>query len=260
MAYSLENIRVAVTRSEAQAQPFAERLTGLGASVKLFPTIEIEPVDPGANVLDAPPYDWLILTSRNVVEHFRGHLERHGIGVEALKGIRVAAVGVSTAQAAREWGLEIELVPDRQDAEHLLAALRETDTHLSGQRILLPHGDLARSFLTEELEKLGAHVVRVLVYRTVTPDTPAERVEALVAFRPDVVTFTSPSTAVNFCRILGPERMDLLKATACFASIGSVTTKAVEDLGLQVAIEAKTSTMAGFADAVVSWRTQKGGT
>ncbi len=51
-------------------------------------------------------------------------------------------------------------------AESVVEVLKGVD-ELKGKRILMPRADIARSYLPEELQKIGAEVVDIVAYKTV---------------------------------------------------------------------------------------------
>jgi uroporphyrinogen III methyltransferase/synthase len=64
----------------------------------------------------------------------------------------------------------------------------------------------------------------------------------------DMVTFTSASTAENFHALELPAQKDV-----SFASIGPITSKAMNNLNLPVALEAKSHDMPGLIKAIVEF-------
>lgn len=237
--------KIVVTRARAQANKLAAALEGLGATVVEFPTIEIVPVNPLPDVGDLSAFDWLVFTSANGVECFSR-------AVESLtdKTVKVCAVGPATKEALEARGVSVDLVPDDFDAEGAYQALAQTEGDLTGKRILLPRGDIARPYLPDALQKAGADVTEVVVYRTVCPEISDGAVDALVAERPDVVTFTSASTARHYGEILGAERVAAM-CNVVYASIGPQTTEVAEASGLSISIEPERHDVPGLVEAVV---------
>jgi uroporphyrinogen III methyltransferase/synthase len=122
---------------------------------------------------------------------------------------------------------------------------------MKGKRVLLPRTDIAREELRDGLRALGAHVTEVTTYLTRTALSPDPAVvEAVRAGRCDVVAFTSPSTVKGFVEIIGADSVRALAGRVKFASIGPVTTREAEALGLAVDIEAADHTAAGLARAI----------
>jgi len=132
-------------------------------------------------------------------------------------------------------------------AEGLLKAFEPYDLH--GCRILLPRAAVARDLVPLELTRRGAQVDVVEAYRTVIPEDAAERTQEL-AFREhavDCITFTSSSTVRNFVLAAGTAALAGTKVV----TIGPVTTSTANELGIEVAAEARTYTIDGLVDAIV---------
>jgi uroporphyrinogen-III synthase len=90
-----------------------ERARLLGLEAVACPLFRIEPVE--WTVPEAKNYDALLLTSANAVR-------QAGTGLERLKDLPAHAVGEATASAARDAGLKLGMVGDR-DIIALLASL-----------------------------------------------------------------------------------------------------------------------------------------
>lgn len=248
--------KVVVTRARSQAKSLAWQLERHGARVIEFPTIEIWPPDEAIDTGSMEGFDWIVFTSLNTVTRFVQLLQREGKALADLKGVKICAMGPSTAAAVESQGCHVDFVPEKFIAESVLEGLKAREEGLDGRRFLLPRGNLARSFLPGELRKHGADVTEIIVYRTVRPETPEGDVEALIAEEPDIVTFTSSSTACNFCEILGEKRIHQLKEATVFASIGPMTTKAAQKAGLEIGIEPQQHDVPGLVEAIVQWTKQ----
>lgn len=247
----LRGKRIVVTRPRAQADTFVRALEELGASVILFPTIEIRPLHMEIPATLSTPFDWIIFTSANAVESFFAVREQAHIDMEAP---RICAVGPATAEALEHHGASVDLMPEVYMAEAVLAALRvEIGPDFNGTRILLPRGNIARKFLPLQLREHGAEVVEWMVYETVCPETEPEVIDALVNAQPDLVTFTSASSAQNFCTLLGEERLKQLKEDTAFVSIGPATTEAATQLGLRIDAQPKRHDIEGLVDELIQW-------
>lgn len=240
-----------VTRPRAQAGPFVDALGELGADPVEFPTIAIRaPEDRGplleaAEALEA--YDWAVLTSVNGVGRVLEALEETGRDpARAFAGVRVAAIGPSTAEELREAGISVEVVPEEYRAEGLVEALEET-ARLEGRRVLLARAEAARDVLPRELRSAGARVDEVTAYRTVVanPDAAA-MAERLRAGEIDWVTFTASSTVRNFVELVGSG-----VGGARVAAIGPVTASTADELGLPVDVIAEEYTIPGLVRALV---------
>jgi len=133
-------------------------------------------------------------------------------------------------------------------AEGLLAALGDSD--LRGKAFLIPRARVARDLVPRVLEERGARVEVVEAYQTVMPEMSLEELHRLLTPPPDAITFTSSSTAINFAKLLGENRLaETLRGTV-IASIGPVTSQTLRQLGLRVTLEASESTMVGLVRAI----------
>jgi uroporphyrinogen III methyltransferase/synthase len=70
--------------------------------------------------------------------------------------------------------------------------------------------------------------------------------------RPDIVTFTSSSTATNFLSLLGNGRQQIL-GKVCLASIGPVTSNTLRQVGFPPTIEAREYTVHGLVLAITEY-------
>jgi uroporphyrinogen III methyltransferase/synthase len=249
----LSGKRIVVTRARQQASAFARQLQELGADIFEFPTIKIEKPDHPEAMDYIGDYDWVILTSVNGVTMLFDRLEESGYDARDLSGVRLCVVGSATAEAVKQRFLRVDLMPEKYVAEELLEALVSMEESLEGKRFLLPRADIARSFLPKELRARGAEVTELIAYRTVRPDTPDALADAMVAYKPHLVTFTSSSTARNFAEMVGPERLAQVQHHAAFAAIGPIAAQTARDHAMPIAIEPDHHDIPSFVEAIVQW-------
>lgn len=252
----LAGVRVLVTRTREQAAALAGPLEALGAEVVLMPVIEVAPpVDPApleAALERLQTYDWLILTSVNAVKLLFARLGVTADAVAArLSGVRIAAVGTATAARIARFGIEPDLVPEDFRAEGLVESLREFGVG-PHTYVLIPRAAEARAVLPDELRAMGARVDAVDLYRLVSIAPDQEVLDRLSAGEIDVIAFASGSTARHFVSALEAAGVDApqVLAHAQVASVGPVTSEALQKMGIHVAIEAEQSTMASLVAAI----------
>ncbi len=244
---------ILVTRTAEQAGSFNHLLQQQGARAIGCPVIEIVP-PPSLEELDEAILrlgvtDILILTSANAVRVFFERLHLAGRDVRALAGITVAAVGPRTAAAIEAHGLRADLMPADYRAEGVVAVLLAQG--VSGRKVLYPRAELARDLIITELTRAGAKVIAPVAYRTVAPAGGTESLRRLLERGEiDAVTFTSSSTVDNFMAMAGPDALRLMEKIAV-VSIGPLTTQTARRLGLQVAVEARSSTLDGMVEAMI---------
>jgi uroporphyrinogen III methyltransferase/synthase len=242
--------RIVVTRATQQAQALSEKLRELGADVIEMPATQVARLDLAPlreAIRDLSSYQWLILTSQNAVSIFWEQLLGAARDARTLAGLRIAAVGPATAGALLEHGIAVDVIPDRFVAEGLLEKMRERDD-VSGNRVLYVTAEGARDVLPRGLTEIGAEVVVLEVYRSIVDGQGAARLaRAIEAGKVDLATFTSGSAVRGYVEAVG----DDLAARIPAASIGTQTTEALRDAGIEVKIEAKESTIDGLVSAVL---------
>lgn len=244
-----------MTRAKHQAAGLAGPLEALGATVLVAPVIDtVDPEDwapADEAVARLSSYDWVVLTSVNAVDRFIARLQERGLPPQALASVKVAVVGPSTAERLHELGVSADLVPADYRAEGLVSEFAALGAD-SEWRVLLPRAEQAREILPDSLRASGAHVDVVPVYRTVPAAPDPAVVETLRRGEVGVVTFTSPSTVRHFLSWVESAGLNAAEvmASVASASIGPVTSEALESRGYAVALEAADSTADGLVEAI----------
>nr|ADI22610.1 uroporphyrinogen-III methylase [uncultured verrucomicrobium HF0500_16O23] len=247
--------RVVVTRTRQQASVLTGQLTELGAEVLEMPTIRIEEPDDKITLKDGllglGSYQWLIFTSPNGVERFFDYFFKAFDDIRDIGGCRIAAIGPATAAKLKDLHLNIDLMPEDYTAAGVVKSFQESkDYTIENENVALFRAQVANSELPKALEKLGAIIDDIPVYKTV-PET--EDVTGAVSMMEeggaDWITFTSSSTVENF-----NARFGIVKSLEQHGmkpiSIGPETSKTLRNLGVEPAIEASTHTIAGMVTAL----------
>jgi uroporphyrinogen III methyltransferase/synthase len=247
--------RVVVTRTREQASQLTHRLQELGADVLEIPTIRLQRPDDVQPLIEAlqgmGEYDWLVFTSPNGVTSFFDYFSKAYDDIRALGHLRIAAVGPATAAKIKELHLRVDVMPPEYVAKKVAHAMQEFES-LENLRILIARAQVANPDLPKTLEKMGAIVDEVPVYKTV-PETEddagmAARLEEEGA---DWITFTSSSTVENFhARIPLPALLQKHPRIR-LASIGPETSNALQTLGLTPHLEASPHTIEGLVKGLV---------
>jgi uroporphyrinogen-III synthase len=230
-ANALRGKRVVVTRAAEQSEQLLEALKAKGAVPVMLPMVAFAPPDDQKPMNDAlggmRDYDWVFLTSQNALKALgeRAHALKLDLR-EAFSGVKIAAVGPATADAAHALGLRVAHVASK----HLGTALAEELTdEVRGKRVLLPRSDRANPELVEVLQQLGAKVSEVCAYKTVRPQSDMEA--AAMMREADAVLFFSPSAVHHLVELLGREAFFNLSQRSVFTAIGPVTEQALHKAG-----------------------------
>ncbi len=252
----LSNKTIVITRAAEQADTLADLLEEAGARVICFPTIEIGPPRSYGKLDGAlrrlQDCDYLVFTSVNGVNAFVSRMQFLKIKRELLCGVTIAALGEMTAQALRTHGLTPGIVPAVFTSRHLADAFR--GEQMQGKKALLVRSDIAGDLLPRELGKMGARVQEVIGYRIKKPQVKIGEMKRIFETGPvDCITFTSPSTFVNFMSLMkGTPVKRMLKKTAV-AAIGPVTRQEIAKHGITVNITASPHTIPGLAKAMIAY-------
>ncbi|MCP4749672.1 MAG: uroporphyrinogen-III synthase [Proteobacteria bacterium] len=246
--------RILITRDASQSGSLSEKLTDLGAEVISISTISIAdppkwcPFDEAARQL--PKFDWILFSSVNAVIRTNGRLLELSLDLKSYPDLKIAAVGSQTAKVAEENGWRVDLIPARFQAEGLLQALLSIG--VSENEIWLPRALKAREHLPDELRKAGANVMVTPVYQNTVPYENGDRLNQTLA-RGDIdwITFTSSSTAANFFKILGRDLSQ--EQLPKLASIGTLTTRTLNDLSLEPQFTADPQNLDGLCRGILKW-------
>jgi uroporphyrinogen III methyltransferase/synthase len=265
--------RILVTREHTTG---FEILEELGAEIIEFHTIKIVPPDEWTDLDKAidkiNSYDWLILTSVNGVKFFFNRFFEKDRDIRDLKGVKICTVGSKTASAIRKYGIKVDLIPEKFNAEGLVEAFvkenrkqkidniyqtsEESSTLLKGLRILLPRAETAREVFPQKVRELGGEIDVVTAYKTVKPEVHGKRLKRFLREgKISIATFTSAATFNNFMDIMGEDASDLLKDVT-IAVIGPITAKAVEKAGLTVSIMPEEATVEAMVQEIINWVTR----
>ena len=245
--------RILVTRAPHQASELAERLRAAGAEPLVIPTIDIAPPSSYEEldraIADSGSFDVVAFTSANAVEAFANRAEALRI---APKARRVAVVGRATERAVQAIGLRVDVVPPVFTAESLAETL---SGEARGKRFLLILAEDGPTTLRDGLLAVGAQVTVAAAYRNRVPESSVGAIASLFSDAAgclDAVTFTSASTAHNLLSLLQAAQLTLPE-TVIRASIGPVTSKALNELNLPPHVEAKESTIPALVDCLADY-------
>ncbi len=239
--------RVLVARPAGQEGELMAGLRARGVEAVHVPAIEIRLAAAGSaldmRLAGAVPPQTIVVASANAA---RATLDASGrAGLEAST-VRWAAVGDATANVLRGAGLADIFVPSSADGETLA---RELPVR-AGERVLLPHADIADGRLAEILAGRGADVTSVVAYQTAeAPDASVPLLAAALEDGPlDALVLTSGSTARGLLSLaVGPAR-ERLAATPVIAA-GTATAGAARAAGFTAVLVAPspaTSDLAAF--------------
>jgi uroporphyrinogen III methyltransferase/synthase len=251
----LIGVRVMVTRPSDQARELYKNLRNLGAEVLPFPTIatreEFDSTAWGKLSEIKEKHRWLVFTSENGVRYFMKQLHMAYADIRHLADYSIAAVGEGTRRALEDFLISTDFIPT-QATTLTLAQQMADKLELEGATVVRVRGNLADDRVERTLVQAGAKVFPMKVYHTFTPAWSEETKDKLFASLPDVIIFTSGSTADGLVEVLSRSELKKLTAGATIVSIGPSTTNTIKSHGLEVDIEAKKHTIPTIVEELLA--------
>ncbi len=191
----LSSKRVIITRPHGRGEPLAEKLRDLGAEVILLPTIRLSTLHGTLDGVDLAGWDWMGFTSVTGVNAFFELLRETGRDIREIGSAKIAAIGKTTADSLRAYGLKVEYVPEIFDGLHLAEGLSRFGGSVLMFRALNGSEDIAQIFARHRIRNK-----QVCIYRT-------DYVQLLhVPKYTDIIIFTSASTVKGFCHSVSAMR------------------------------------------------------
>jgi len=190
------------------------------------------------------------------VSRFIATLTRGPRDMRALGGVKLCAMGPSTAECLLKHGLKADVVIPEFRAEGVGDTLSAT-VSISGQRVLVVRPDHLLDVLATDLTRSGAIVTDLVAYQTMpeAADSPAAQdlYRMLLEGQIDAVAFTSPTGVGRFAALVGEEQAADLLNTTVVAAIGPVTAAAAAELGIKTTVMAQTFTVDGLVASLVEY-------
>jgi uroporphyrinogen III methyltransferase/synthase len=251
----LFGVRVMVTRPADQAAPLYRSLRELGAEVQAYPTI--------ATAEDHHPEQWealrgittderwVVLTNENSVRYFLKQWFEEIGDIRRLGDYRLAVVGDGTVRSLAASHIVPDFVAAKAAARALAKEMVDT-LQLANATVIRVRGNLGDDALEKTIEKSGATVIPLHVYRTFHVKWPSEAREKLFNFPPDVIIFTSGAAIDGLVDNLDEEALRQLTEGATVVSVGPSTSKIIRSYGVNVNVESKEPTIASIIDELVN--------
>ena len=243
----LSNKSVLVTGSQAMVKRLSPILKEEGAEAISFSLIRTENLhnpELKTAIDDIGSYSWIIFTSANGVECFFEELKALRKDIRDFAHIHFAVIGEGTQKALENHGVYSDFVPLAYSSEDMAAAilplLKEDD------KVLMLRAQEANRVLPKTFEEAGVAYTNISLYHTVRDYRKAEELNRLVKFV-DYITFASSSAVEAYADMVE----DLGQVKAKYISIGPVTTKTAQKLGLPIEKTAISYTARGILDMIL---------
>lgn len=243
----LDGLGVAVTRGEEGDGPLSRLLGERGARVLDWGSVGFSPPDDICPLRGAlarlSDYDWICFSSPRAVDAVISRTPN------PPEGVKMAAVGPSTALSLSEAGWPVHRIPEEGNGEGLVEAFRVAGD-AEGARVLFPASEIARDVIPEGLAGLGAEVDRITAYRMVTLPVDAAGCRVSVERgEVHVVTFASPSAMEALRDQIEEDLFNRLREEIPAATMGPTTAASLKEAGWKQIAVARTPTLEGLVTA-----------
>lgn len=241
--------RFVTTRSVEQSISLHEKLYEEGAEPIPFPVFDISPITPTPSIsnLLSNKFDWIIFTSENGVRHFFELLFKEGKDIRAFGNVKVGAIGKSSANTLRNYGVVADFVPSSFTSRTFIVEF-SAKYELAKLSILRVKGNFADDPISENLSKQCKQLTTFEVYKINKIKKTPEEISEIIGSKPDGIIFTA-STAVNyFFDVLGTDTASSFLATTKVFAIGPMTERVLRTYGIENAYVAREHTVDGIIE------------
>lgn len=252
----LSGIRVMVTRPADQSRWIYQMLRGMGAEVLAYPTIKTTFVNDKEGWEEftkvSEGNQWLFFSSENSVRYFFGYLKSKQIDLRSVARYKIAAAGTGTLRTLNTLGY----FPDYSPPVSGMVAFTEKmceDLEVENAHVIRIKGYLANDPVMNILERGGAEVKPLCVYKTETAAWEENETHRLFVYPPSLIMFSSGRSVDGLVEILGEDKARQLASGAKIASIGPMTTAEAKKYDINVDIEASRHSIPDLINQIIAY-------
>ncbi len=220
-----ENIRAGFLPRTQGKKNLGEMLKDLGAQVDEIVVGQIRTLHHALSKEMLQKADWILFSSGNGVDRFFENLYEAGLDSRSLAGIRIAAIGKSTARVLAAYGIQADFISEKQHGEAFAAELSEK---LEEGAVIYYFSAVENSGTIEKNLKKNCKLKIIPVYENKETEFTFEWKDY------DGILLTCALSAVRFF-----QAYDKNWPIPPVYSIGPNTTNCLENLGIKEIIEAK---------------------
>lgn len=239
-----------------QAQPWAEQLQALGATVSLQSMMLIEPVtEPSTqqaiktHILAFDEYHKAIFISQNAVKYGLQWLDQYWPQLPV--GVDFFAIGKATATLLVNSGIIVSEATEAMNTEALLEHPSLQD--VSQQKILIFRGQGGRHQLAEVLTSRGADVSYCELYTRQAPPPQALDQSFKNTVKQAVTVVHSGETLENLCQVMSSEELAWLQQQPLLLP-GARVADIAHRAGFHHKIVARNATHDSMLEALYEWQ------
>lgn len=242
----LSGKKIIVTGTKSNSKKLAACLRSYGADAAEISLLGIRETDSDKfSAINWADFTWIVFTSMNGVQKFFEMLVESKIDLRNLMHMKFAAIGKGTAEELADHGIYVDIVPKKFESRYLAEALiPQLD---KDDNVLLMRAENGTKILQDMLSENNKKFESFPLYRTQTLDSRKELLQ-LNLKDADYVVFAS-SSAVRAYKEL-TEGADIPNVK--LISIGAVTTRTAEELGMSIAATAENAVSEDIVAAIIN--------
>jgi uroporphyrinogen-III synthase len=231
MKKKIKTILISQPKPITEKSPYFDLAKNMKVTVDFRPFIHVEAIEVKEfrkQRIDLSEYTGIILTSRMAVDHFFRMAEE--TRYEVPTSLKYFCISESTAYYLQKY-----VVYRKRKIFHGQVRFSELTTIIKKhkkEKFLLPCSDLLKASIPDALDDLGVNYSKACMYRTVCSD-----LSDLTDVKYDLLVFFSPSGIESLLKNF-PE---FEQGETKIATFGPTTSKAAENAGLRIDINAPTA-------------------
>jgi len=253
-AKNLNGRRVMLTRADNES--FKEKLEAIGAEVLELPLISVAleaDAQDAAEILGGlGRYDWITFASPNGVRGFFKEFFKKYSDIRCIGPSRIACVGDGTAKALAQYYLQVDVIPQIQNAEGMAEAMMAFES-LDNRNILCVGGNLSKKDFIKTLEEKGGAITDFFeVYKTSasTPKAGDANLEDFKLKGADFILFASGSAVESFAKNAASFALKSGAKNPKCISFGASATQAMAKYKMPLAAEVAEPSAEGLIAAI----------
>jgi uroporphyrinogen-III synthase len=226
----IKSILVAQPRPESEKSPYFDLERKYNVTFNFCPFILVEGI-PGKDFrkqrVDINDYSAVIFNSRNAIDHFFRIVEE--LKIKISPEMKYFCITEAIALYLQKFIIYRKRKIFYGDDGSIQSMLEVIARHKTKEKYLVPLNDICRNETLECLQKNTLEYVEVVLYRTVVNDVKEE-----LKKKPDMIVFFTPGGVKS----LFQNEPEFVQNGTLIGAFGPITSKAVEDAGLQLNIKA----------------------
>lgn len=238
----VEQILITQPKPESEKSPYFELARKYGVHLDFFPFIRVEGLTAKEfrkQKLTLSDFSAVILVSRNAVDHFFRICEemKFKVSQEMKYFCASEAVALYLQKFILYRKRKVFFSPDGS-SEGLLDVLQKYKTK---EQFIFPVSEHTKNDISPLLNKEGFSFAEAVLYRTVSNE-----VKEILKNKYDVIVFFSPFSVETLIN----NKPKFKQNNTLIGAFGATTSKAVEDMGLKLAIKAPAPNMPSMVAAL----------